>query len=47
MQTLNELRDKIYNNAFAKGFYRDYLDILSYIDKAHKGEVLLRDSQGV
>ncbi|MBO5018134.1 MAG: hypothetical protein J6J71_03230 [Prevotella sp.] len=38
METLNELRDKIYKNALAKGFYRDYLDILSYIDKAHKGE---------
>jgi NTP pyrophosphatase (non-canonical NTP hydrolase) len=36
--TLNELRDKIYKNALAKGFYRDYLDILSYIDKAHKDE---------
>ena len=36
--TLNELRDKIYKNAFAKGFYRDYLDILSYIDKAQKDE---------
>lgn len=36
--TLNELRDKIYKNALAKGFYRDYLDIMSNIDKAHKDE---------
>lgn len=40
METLNELRDKIYANALAKGFYRDYLDIMSYIDKAQKGEGL-------
>lgn len=40
MKTLNELRDKIHANALAKGFYRDYVDILSYIDKAHNGEGL-------
>lgn len=33
MKTLNELRDKIYANALSKGFYRDVLDIMTYIDK--------------
>lgn len=40
MMTLNKLRDKIYANALAKGFYRDFLDIMSYIDRAHKDEGL-------
>ena len=38
METLNELRDKIYANAILKGFYRDVVDIMIYIDKAHKAE---------
>ena len=38
MMTLNELRDKIYKNALAKGFHRDIVDIMAYIDKAHKDE---------
>lgn len=38
METLNELRDKIYANALSKGFYRDVLDIMTYTGKVHKAK---------